>query len=63
MRALMARSGGSCDLYYCNMHTHTQSFDELLLLKPGGETIFSGLMGPGQAHLINHFESVEGVEQ
>ena len=39
-----------------------QAFDELLLLKPGGKTIFCGPLGPEQQNLIGHFESVDGVE-
>jgi hypothetical protein len=35
-----------------------QAFDELLLLKPGGHTIFSGALGPDQSRLIGHFESM-----
>ncbi len=49
----------------CTIHQPSleifQAFDELLLLKRGGETIFFGNMGVDQATLISHFESVPGV--
>ena len=38
-----------------------QAFDELLLLKPGGETVFSGSLGHQQLMLIDHFQAVDGV--
>ena len=51
----------------CTIHQPSleifQAFDELLLLKRGGETIFFGDMGHDQCHLISHFESVKGVEK
>eukprot|EP00798_Chlamydomonas_sp_ICE-L_P016439 gene16439-22657_t len=50
----------------CTIHQPSleifQAFDELLLLKRGGETIFFGDMGVDQCHLIQHFESVPGVQ-
>lgn len=48
-------------------HTRTRSpqifyaFDELLLLKRGGETIFNGPLGPNASLLVQYFESTEGV--
>ena len=40
-----------------------QAFDELLLLKRGGETIFFGQMGHEQVHLVGHFESIPNVHK
>jgi len=37
------------------------AFDELLLLKRGGETIFNGQLGERAQHLVRYFEAVEGV--
>jgi len=49
----------------CTIHQPSleifQAFDELLLLKPGGYTIYFGPMGPQARTLIDHFESVEGI--
>ena len=38
-----------------------QTFDELLLLKPGGRTIYAGPLGRESASLIAYFEAVPGV--
>ena len=38
-----------------------QSFDELLLLKRGGRTIYFGPTGERSAELVSYFESVPGV--
>lgn len=38
-----------------------QKFDELLLLKRGGETIFCGELGDGCMNLVNYFQAFEGV--
>ena len=35
---------------------HIQAFDELLLIKRGGRTIFFGETGHYSANLINYFE-------
>lgn len=40
-----------------------QSFDELLLLKRGGQTIYFGPTGERSAELVSYFESVPGVPQ
>lgn len=40
-----------------------QSFDELLLLKRGGRTIYFGPTGERSAELVSYFESVPGVPQ
>ncbi|KAL3134216.1 hypothetical protein ABBQ38_006651 [Trebouxia sp. C0009 RCD-2024] len=49
----------------CTIHQPSidifESFDELLLLKRGGETIFNGQLGQLSNHLIDYFQSVEGV--
>ena len=39
-----------------------QAFDELLLLKPGGRTIYFGPMGDNSQRLIDYFQAVPGVE-
>jgi hypothetical protein len=38
-----------------------QAFDELLLLKRGGRTIYFGPTGDRSVELINYFESIRGV--
>ncbi|KAL3150185.1 hypothetical protein ABBQ32_000044 [Trebouxia sp. C0010 RCD-2024] len=49
----------------CTIHQPSidifESFDELLLLKRGGETIFNGQLGKNSKDLIDYFQSVEGV--
>ena len=39
-----------------------QAFDELLLLKPGGRTIYSGPMGDSSERLIAYFQGIPGVK-
>lgn len=39
-----------------------QAFDELLLLKRGGRTIFHGPLGRNSQYLIDYFTSTPGVE-
>lgn len=39
----------------------TQAFDELVLLKRGGRTIYYGPTGHQSAELVSYFESVRGV--
>jgi hypothetical protein len=38
-----------------------QAFDELLLLKPGGSTIFFGAMSDDAEKLIDYFQAIPGV--
>lgn len=38
-----------------------QEFDELLLLKRGGQTIFFGELGKGASSLVSYFEAFPGV--
>ena len=38
-----------------------QSFDELLLLKRGGRTIYFGPTGDRSAELVRYFEGIPGV--
>ncbi|KAL4447582.1 hypothetical protein ABPG75_004801 [Micractinium tetrahymenae] len=58
----------TCDsgrVVVCTIHQPSidifEAFDELLLLKPGGATIFFGSMGDESGNLINYFQSIEGV--
>lgn len=37
-----------------------QAFDELLLLKRGGQTIYCGLLGEQSSHLVAYFQVVDG---
>ncbi|KAL4440309.1 hypothetical protein ABPG75_003310 [Micractinium tetrahymenae] len=49
----------------CTIHQPSpeifEAFDELLLLKRGGETIFNGAIGKDSASLIAHFRSYSGL--
>ncbi|DBA66686.1 TPA: hypothetical protein ACH3X2_002151 [Trebouxia sp. C0005] len=49
----------------CTIHQPSidifESFDELLLLKRGGETIFNGQLGHLSNHLIDYLQGVKGV--
>ncbi|GAB4820274.1 hypothetical protein N2152v2_007320 [Parachlorella kessleri] len=51
----------------CTVHQPSidifESFDELLLLKPGGQCIYFGPLGRESCRLINFFSSVPGVEK
>lgn len=49
----------------CTIHQPSidifESFDELLLMKRGGELIYAGPLGPKSCKLIEYFEAIEGV--
>ncbi|GAV68072.1 ABC_tran domain-containing protein/ABC2_membrane domain-containing protein/PDR_assoc domain-containing protein, partial [Cephalotus follicularis] len=49
----------------CTIHQPSidvfDAFDELLLLKQGGEEIYAGELGRQSSHLINYFEDIDGV--
>ncbi|KAF8398268.1 hypothetical protein HHK36_017195 [Tetracentron sinense] len=49
----------------CTIHQPSidifESFDELLLMKRGGEVIYAGPLGKQSRELINYFEGIEGV--
>lgn len=51
----------------CTIHQPSidifESFDELLLMKRGGELIYAGPLGTGSHKLIQFFEKVEGVSK
>ncbi|KAJ4843034.1 transcription factor [Turnera subulata] len=49
----------------CTIHQPSidifDSFDELFLLKKGGQEIYAGPLGHNSAHLIQYFEAIEGI--
>ncbi|XP_010273226.1 PREDICTED: pleiotropic drug resistance protein 1-like [Nelumbo nucifera] len=49
----------------CTIHQPSidifESFDELLLMKRGGQVIYAGPLGKHSQELINHFEAIDGV--
>ena len=49
----------------CTIHQPSidifEAFDELLLLKRGGQVIYAGPLGHRSKHLIEYFQSVPGV--
>ncbi|EPS69014.1 hypothetical protein M569_05753, partial [Genlisea aurea] len=49
----------------CTIHQPSidifEAFDELFLLKRGGQEIYVGPLGHNSAHLIKYFESIEGI--
>ncbi|KAI4316280.1 hypothetical protein L6164_024275 [Bauhinia variegata] len=51
----------------CTIHQPSidifDAFDELLLLKLGGEQIYAGPLGHHCCHLIQYFEAIEGVSK
>ncbi|KAJ4843033.1 hypothetical protein Tsubulata_005889 [Turnera subulata] len=51
----------------CTIHQPSidifESFDELFLLKKGGQEIYAGPLGHHSAHLIQYFEAIEGVNK
>ncbi|KAK4428051.1 Pleiotropic drug resistance protein 1 [Sesamum alatum] len=51
----------------CTIHQPSidifESFDELFLMKRGGQEIYVGPLGPRSCHLIQYFEGIEGVKK
>ncbi|KAK4836952.1 hypothetical protein QYF36_001596 [Acer negundo] len=51
----------------CTIHQPSidifEAFDELLLLKRGGQEIYVGPLGRQSCHLIKYFQGIEGVSQ
>ncbi|KAJ6346920.1 hypothetical protein OIU76_003581 [Salix suchowensis] len=51
----------------CTIHQPSidifEAFDELFLMKRGGEEIYVGPLGHHSAHLIKYFEAIEGVSK
>ncbi|KAG8643795.1 hypothetical protein MANES_11G067100v8 [Manihot esculenta] len=49
----------------CTIHQPSidifEAFDELFLMKKGGQEIYVGPLGPHSCHLIKYFEGIEGV--
>ncbi|GFS44954.1 pleiotropic drug resistance 12 [Actinidia rufa] len=52
---------------WCTIHQPSidifDAFDELLLLKRGGEEIYVGPLGRHSSHLIKYFEGIDGVSK
>ncbi|KAK0596144.1 hypothetical protein LWI29_013201 [Acer saccharum] len=51
----------------CTIHQPSidifESFDELLLLKRGGQEIYVGPLGRNSSHVIKYFEAIDGVNK
>ncbi|KAL6334280.1 hypothetical protein AAG906_014680 [Vitis piasezkii] len=51
----------------CTIHQPSidifEAFDELLLMKRGGQEIYVGPLGRHSSHLINYFEGIKGVSK
>ncbi|KAL2332427.1 hypothetical protein Fmac_020008 [Flemingia macrophylla] len=51
----------------CTIHQPSidifEAFDELLLMKRGGQEIYVGPLGRHSSHMIKYFESIEGVSK
>ncbi|GAV73165.1 ABC_tran domain-containing protein/ABC2_membrane domain-containing protein/PDR_assoc domain-containing protein [Cephalotus follicularis] len=51
----------------CTIHQPSidifEAFDELILLKTGGHTIYSGSLGKHSSRLIEYFEGISGVQK
>ena len=62
--ALLRKLSHRCHLLSYALHPKPalQAFDELLLLKRGGETIFHGAIGKEASGLRGYLEGLEGVQ-
>ncbi|XP_010273227.1 PREDICTED: ABC transporter G family member 39-like [Nelumbo nucifera] len=49
-----------CTIHQPSIHIF-ESFDELLLIKQGGQVIYAGPLGKQSQELINYFEEIDGV--
>uniref|UniRef100_A0ACD5ZVW4 Uncharacterized protein n=2 Tax=Avena sativa TaxID=4498 RepID=A0ACD5ZVW4_AVESA len=49
-----------CTIHQPNIEIF-ESFDELLLMKRGGQIIYSGSLGPLSSNMITYFEAIPGV--
>ncbi|PWA42268.1 ABC transporter G family member 35 [Artemisia annua] len=49
-----------CTIHQPSIHIF-EAFDELLLLKRGGQVIYSGPLGRNSEYIINYFEEIPGV--
>ncbi|XP_078447762.1 pleiotropic drug resistance protein 2-like [Wolffia australiana] len=51
----------------CTIHQPSidifESFDELLLMKLGGQVIYAGPLGENSCHLVDYFEDIPGVPE
>jgi len=51
----------------CTIHQPSidifEAFDELFLMKRGGEEIYVGPLGRNSCHLIDYFEAIQGVKK
>ncbi len=57
----MSTSGGGI-LGSQNWCAPEQAFDELLLLKRGGEVIYGGPLGYQSSDMVRYFEAIPGVQ-
>nr|GMC68784.1 pleiotropic drug resistance protein 1 [Ipomoea batatas] len=51
-----------CTIHQPSIHIF-EAFDELLLMAQGGQEIYFGPIGRRSCHLINYFESIEGISE
>ena len=49
-----------CTIHQPNISVF-EAFDEMLLLKPGGRTVYWGPLGDGAERMIDYFEAIPGV--
>eukprot|EP00250_Pteridium_aquilinum_P018469 c24104_g2_i1 orf=1121-3331(+) len=51
----------------CTIHQPSidifEAFDELLLLKTGGQVIYAGPLGPQSCHLVDYFQAIPGIRK